>query len=454
MECKQRLLMLSFLPALVFGQEKSEMQQILERLERLEQQNRTLAAEVHALREELGVGRNQAANAGTSPTTALAPEQAPLEERVAVQEQRVSDLQQSKIESTQKFPISLTGMVLFNSFLNGKASGGAENPVVAGTTASGAVGGATLAQSVLGLKYQGPQVLGGTLSGALFMDFFGGTTQPLNHLLRIRVASLQIDWKDQSFMVGQDKPIISPREPNSLAQVGVSPLTGSGNLWLWAPQARFEQRFHFGDETGIRAQIGVYQTSENYPGAPTDYAGTLGAARPALQGRFELWHDFGSGRRIELAPGFDTSSSHVGGVSIPSNVFSFDWLIRPFSRLDFTGMFYQGQNVSPLGALPQGISFGPYSNIRAVHSVGGWGQFSYRATERLSFNVYGGEEDDRNSQLAIGNIGKNLVYAGNLVYRLGPNVLAGLEASQLRTNYIGSGTRLNNHYDLALAYLF
>jgi hypothetical protein len=30
----------------------------------------------------------------------------------------------------------------------------------------------------------------------------------------------------------------------------------------------------------------------------------------------------------------------------------------------------------------------------------------------------------------------------------------GLEASQLRTTYLGLGVRINNHYDLALAYLF
>lgn len=49
---------------------------------------------------------------------------------------------------------------------------------------------------------------------------------------------------------------------------------------------------------------------------------------------------------------------------------------------------------------------------------------------------------------------KNQVYAGNLIYRLGPNVLASFEASQTRTTYLGQGTRLNPHYDLALAYLF
>jgi hypothetical protein len=40
------------------------------------------------------------------------------------------------------------------------------------------------------------------------------------------------------------------------------------------------------------------------------------------------------------------------------------------------------------------------------------------------------------------------------MYRLAPNVILSLEALQVRTNYIGSGIRLNNHYDLAVAYQF
>ena len=58
------------------------------------------------------------------------------------------------------------------------------------------------------------------------------------------------------------------------------------------------------------------------------------------------------------------------------------------------------------------------------------------------------------SDLSAGGINRNLVYAANLIYRLAPNVLAEFEASQARTEYVGSMLRLNNHYDLALAYLF
>jgi hypothetical protein len=59
-------------------------------------------------------------------------------------------------------------------------------------------------------------------------------------------------------MIGQDKPLISPRDPDSLAQVGLSPLTAAGNPWLWKPQVRFEHRFELGRDGGVVAQLSVY----------------------------------------------------------------------------------------------------------------------------------------------------------------------------------------------------
>src|SRR5579862_3981774 len=154
-------------PALLVAQQKSELQQILERLDRLEQENLTLTSEVRALRQELAASR-AAAPAAPLPSGALQDQTGdasgpapPLAERVGLTERRIEEQAQTKVEASQRFPISLTGMALFNAFLNGKASGGQQDPTVASLANSNAVGGATLAQSVIGLKYQGPQIFGG-----------------------------------------------------------------------------------------------------------------------------------------------------------------------------------------------------------------------------------------------------------------------------------------------------
>jgi hypothetical protein len=248
------------------------------------------------------------------------------------------------------------------------------------------------------------------------------------------------------------------REPSSLAQVGVSPLTGAGNLWLWIPQVSFEQRVAFGAASGFRAQIAAVQTREigTAVTAPGDsYNPAVGPARPGLEGRFEFFAG-GEERRIELAPGFHRSVSHVGPVSVPSNVVSLDWLFRPLPKLDFTGMAFTGQNVAHLGTggIRQGFVIYDYDLVRAVRARGGWAQAAWQAQRRLSIRGFAGVHDDRNRDLFPGAIGRNLAWGANMEYQLPPNVLAGFEAAQVRTTYLGSATALNNHYDLALAYLF
>jgi hypothetical protein len=409
-----------------------DIQKVLDRLEKLEDENRKLVDEIHQLRNEV-TGRNT--------------------ERIEVQENRTAELAQSKVETSQRLPVSLTGMLLFNAFENGKYSG-TQYPTAAGLNRGSASSGGSLRQTVLGLKFNGPDLPGGgKASGSLYMDFFAGASAPLNNLLRIRVATLDLTWKNTTITVGQDKPLISPREPSSLAQVGFSPLTGAGNLWIWGPQIRIEQRFQFGEQSGLRAQAGVYQTSENYPAnLPQGAAGTLERARPGYEGRLEFFRGTGA-RRIEIAPGFHLSQTHVYGTSIPSRIFSLDWLVRPAAIIEFSGEFFHGENFAGLGAR-QGFNILPSDVVNPVHSQGQWGQISLFPAARLSLHAYAGGQHDRAADLPPNGVTRNFVYAGNLVYKLAPNVLAAFEASQARTQYLGSILRLNNHYDLALAYLF
>lgn len=435
------------MPSILLAQLSPDQSQVLQRLERLEQQNRMLMEEVRELRQQIAATRPQS-------VPSLEERVPSLDERVSVQEKRTEEQSQTKVEASQKFPLSITGMALFNAFLTGRNNNGLENPTVAAVNAGPATSGATFRQTMVGLKYEGPQVLGATIRGSVLMDFFAGSSASLNHLLRLRVANLSMDWKNQSLSVGQDKPLISFREPNSLSQVGVSAFTGAGNLWLWQPQVRFEQRAALGTNTGLRAQVSVYQTVETASDVPPQFAASLERSRPALQGRFELWRQFENGGRIEIAPGFHTSTTHVAATSVPSRLFTLDWSIQPLVKWKLAGMFFTGENSANMGSLRQGFTVLGPRNVIPVHGSGGWAQLSYSATKRLTFSLINGQQDDRNVDLRSGAIGKNLQNASNLQYRLAPNVFLGFEASQIRTTYLGIGKRLNNHYDLALAYLF
>src|SRR5574341_610185 len=133
---RRRLLAVLLLPGWLCAQSPPEWKSVLERLDRLEQENRALRDEVGELRKLIGESRPQRQSA---------------EERLEIQERRVEEQAQTKVEASQRFPLRVTGMALFNVFLNSRLySGGADNPPLASYLATGGSGGATFRQSVLG----------------------------------------------------------------------------------------------------------------------------------------------------------------------------------------------------------------------------------------------------------------------------------------------------------------
>jgi hypothetical protein len=437
------------------AQEQPSLSAIIERLDALEKQNRALTEEIQALRRQLAVAQG-------APVVAPAP---PAEERLQVQERRTEELAQTKVQASRRLPLSITGMLLFNAYMNTRFSGAQEFPTVASSNPVPRTAGGTARQTVLGLLFESPAtVLGAKVNGSLYMDFFANPistfaseraiSNNLSRLMRLRIATVELDWGATRLLVGQDKPIISPREPNSLTHVGVSPLTSAGNPWLWQPQARLEQEFRLTESTDIRAQVGVFQTAESGAVVPEAFTSTLESSRPGFETRIAFRRVFSNDRHLEIAPGLHLSTTHVAATSVPSRLYSVDWSLAPFPKIDFSGMLFAGQNTANLGTLRQGFTIIGLRQVIPIHSIGGWGQISYAATPRLTFNVYGGQHDDRNRDLRGRGIGKNFIYSANTFYRIAPNVILALEVMQIRTTYLETGTRLNNHYDLALAYQF
>ncbi|MGA2711735.1 MAG: hypothetical protein ABSG41_01410 [Bryobacteraceae bacterium] len=79
-------------------QASPDMQKIIDRLDKLEDQNRQLLDEIHQLRSELTAAKTSA-QPGNAAVTAV-----PAEERLAVQESRTAELEQSKVAASQRFP--------------------------------------------------------------------------------------------------------------------------------------------------------------------------------------------------------------------------------------------------------------------------------------------------------------------------------------------------------------
>jgi hypothetical protein len=451
--CLRYLLIVSLCAFRVSAQEKAEpsaaMTQILERLNTLEKDNRELIQQVRLLREEV------AARSSNPPVNQPPADNAALDERLTIQENRTAEQAQTKVEAEHKLPVQLTGALLFNAFANSASRGALDNAsygLLSGPNRSGA----TVRQTLLGLRFQGPELPGGgRINGDLTMDFWAGPPNPSASWLRIRRAEIGFEWKNRSFFVGQDKPLISPYQPDSFAEVGIPPLAGAGNLWLWLPQVRYEERIALGQNSGLTAQVAVLQTQERYTASTNSYPASLEPARPALEGRIAFWHKFDDTRKFEIAPGFHFSSTHVVAQSVGSHLASLDWLVTPGSRFEWKGTLFRGQNAAGLGTLGNGFTIDYDGVAHPIEISGGWSQAAFFITPRLTFNLFGGIEN--NHPLSAANPGtaaRNFTYASNIMYRFGPNVVVSLEALQLRSHLFSGAAEVHNHYDVAFGYLF
>src|SRR5213596_3595975 len=141
-----------------------------------------------------------------------------------------------------KRTVELTVLVLMNGFFTNARVNNSDVPQFADSLAPASAVGGTIRQTRLGLLVTEPDVLRGSFSGELDVDFFGGQ-QPSSGgrtfpLLRVRRAVGSVVWPNVTLLFGQESPLVAERIPRSLASIGFPDFAASGNLWLWLPQAR------------------------------------------------------------------------------------------------------------------------------------------------------------------------------------------------------------------------
>src|SRR6202012_1695504 len=171
-------------------------------------------------------------NAADAKATAAAIED--LQERQETAEAQIKVHDQMKVESGSKYPLRVTGLVLFNSFINRGAVDNFDLPEVAlsnqGNTGGNGGAGATLRQTIFGLEGYGPRIAGARSSASIDLDFFGGVAYSSYAtsagIVRMRTASINLDWDHDSIQVGLMAPLISPLSPTSYATVAEPGLAG------------------------------------------------------------------------------------------------------------------------------------------------------------------------------------------------------------------------------------
>ncbi len=418
-----------------------------------------------------------AISTGSSSSTSLED----LRERQALQQSQIETHEMSKVETDSKYPLKVSGLLLFNGFVNTRQVDVPADPAYA-LPGAGSTG-FSLRQTVLGLDARGPHLLGAASHADVRVDFFGNAALQSGYdaggLLRLRSAHGALGWKNTEAFVELDRPLVSPNVPSSLVAVAQPEFAWSGNLWTWNPQIGITQQIQLNDSTRLKLQTALIDVAN----PPLLGTASTTPARVSLSER-SRWP--GAEARIALATGASGTGAEIGlggyfnPLETDDNVRVDAWagtidLRLPVTRhFEMTANAYRGQALGGLGAggyidtVYQYV--GSTETARALDDVGGWAQLKGKVNERLEFNGGYGIDNpfayqiretisiapsaSSTSPAVYSGLARNRSVFGNVIYSPSAYLLFSLEYRQLWTNYITGATISSNAIGVAAGYKF
>lgn len=458
---------------------QAEVRELRQAVSELKAESEHYRAETERLRQVVdssSPGNNDAQGAPGG----LSPERlARLEEEQGLLQQKVNEQYQTKVESASKYRLRLSGIVLMNAFNNQGAVDSIDVPTLATHRSpqfSGGSAGATLRQTEIGIEGFGPTFVGARTRADLQLDFGGGFPNVSNGvtsgLLRMRTATVRLDWDRTSVVVGQDALFLSPQSPTSFASLIFPALSYSGNLWGWIPQIRVEHRFQVASQSGLMLQGGILDPLTGEPPA-AEYnrqpSAGENARKPAVGGR-AAWSQRLLGRDFVLGvAGYSSKQNWGFNRDVNGWAAMTDWQIPFTSWLKLTGDFYRGGAIGAFGgAIGRSVLFnGPLSNaatlVRPLNSMGGWTQLKVIPASKLEFNGAVGQDNSFAHDLRSfanpqsyenPNLSRNRAGLVNVIYRPRSDLLLSAEFRRLRTFEINNDSQTANQVNLAMGFLF
>jgi hypothetical protein len=446
--------------------------------------------EIDSLHQQIAALRAQLAASSASPAptpTALAPSEssssattADLADKVSVLEAEVEQHDQTKVESTSKYPVRLTGLVLFNAFTNHGAVDNFDQPSVAvaqqpGTSSQ--VFGASMRQTTLGVQATGPRLLGASSYADVNFDFYGGL-QYSNYgstggLVRLRTGSIKLTWDRDIAEVGLVEPLISPLSPTSYAAVAEPAMAWAGNLWTWAPQLSYQHLFNArGGRIGW--QFGLWDPpAAGYTNADIYRVPSAGerSSQPAYESRVSYTKGE-QGSRGQYQFGLSGYYSRQSYTARNGDSWAVTGDLKfPISRFfELSGEAYRGRALGGLGG-------GVYKDIvsgtdptsgnptfRLLNDAGGWTQGKIRFTQlfeaNAAFGMDNGFSRDFHSLTLPASAGpaqlraRNQMISANIVYTPKTYLIISPEYRRIRTFPINSTASTANIFTLSFGYRF
>jgi hypothetical protein len=371
--------------------------------------------------------------------------------------QRVEEQQQTKVESSSKYRVKLSGLILMTTYSNRGAVDVPDLPNVAlnSPDVRGSFG-ASLRQSILGLQVYGPELAGAATSAAVSIDFFGGFPATAfgstNGLVRLRTAGARLDWRNTSLQIGQEALSFSPLSPTSYATVAQPAFSYAGNLWVWTPQATVEHRFHTSDDSFVTVSGSVLAPLSEDPPEGTGGNVIPGPGEQSRQPAFSSqmsWNSKIFGQSFTIgAGGYTSKLRHDFGRQVRSWAATSFWRLPFGSRWELSGEGYRGQAVGGLGGgIWQSVAFAGDPTVsttvfRPLDAAGGWAQLKYRPHPKWELNGSLGMDDVFAKNLRFAPVvqteygavlARNRASFGNVIFRPKSNLLFSAEYRKLWT---------------------
>jgi hypothetical protein len=475
---------------------QAQVQELNTQVKELKTQQQSEQAAAAELRRELDAAKSQLV-AMSGPANSVSPAQvlsatatqaAPtsteeritkLEENQQMADQKAAEQNQTKVESSSKYRVRLSGLVLFNMSVNRGTVDNADFAQLAippGLLSSSGSFIASLRQSQIGLQAFGPTIAGARTSADIQFDFAGGFPTAPNGvtfgIMRLRTGTVRFDWSDISVVAGQDSLFFAPLSPTSIATMAQPALAYAGNLWSWTPQVRVEHKFNMSDSSSFLVQGGILDSlSGDTPQSEYYRVPTWGerSGQPAYAARL-AWTHKTEGQDLTLGFGGYYGRQAWGfGRSVDSWAGTVDLTVPLGSKFEFTSQFYRGRAVGGIGggigqtALWQGPLIDPATDVYGLNSLGGWAQLKFKATPKLQFNGAFGQDNPLASDLRqFGGsqpyydtpLSKNQSVFGNFIYQPRSDMVFSLEYRRLKTFTLDSNANAANLVTLSVGYIF
>jgi hypothetical protein len=437
-------------------------------LDNAHRQIESLQHEVVILQQKMNAGEE---NSASAETLRDAVEQIKADQEVTQSE--VKTMQQVKVESNSKYPVTLTGMALFNSYVVDGSVDNPELPLIAVDRNSYYPHhslGATLNQTQLGIRATGPRLGTAHTAAELTADFFDvkSYTSPapsFDNYFHLRTAEIDIDWPNTRVTAGLEAPLISSLSPTSFTTVSEPSLAWSGNLWTWLPQFTLEQRVPMARGRSVFGFGVLDPEAGDITGEVAD-----GILRANLQPGYEAraaWEWGDRSHPFEVgANGYYSRQLFYGNQKLDFWAGTADWRFAIAKPVELSGEFYRGRGIGDLGG-------GVFKNIvtgydtgegKTLDAEGGWTQLKAKFTPTVEFNGFFGIDAGFAGEIREGSpivttspylyLIRNQSFGANFILRPRTYLVFSAEYRGLRSWYIYGPVRAAQNIALSMGYIF